>query len=183
MSIVFGPGYGMEIETDINRIGKLARPREKSKWAFRCFLKSSDLPFGKFNSKANELYREVSSRVECTSCANCCRVSRPLLTKADVKRLSQAQGLSVNALQDRYLRTDEDVEGETFNSLPCPFLKDNCCSVYDHRPAGCRSFPHLHKREFVFRVNQAFSNCHVCPIVFNVYEGLKREFWNRRPES
>ena len=171
----------MEIETDISRIGKLARLREKGNWAFRCFLKSSDLPIGRIDRKVHELYREVSSRIECTSCANCCRVSRPLLTKADLKRLSQAKGLSVSAFRDRYLRKDEDGEGETFNVLPCPFLKDNHCSVYDHRPADCRSFPHLHKREFVFRVNQAFSNCGVCPIVFNVYEGLKREFWDRRP--
>ena len=29
--------------------------------------------------------------------------------------------------------------------------------------------------EFVFRVNQAFSNCFLCPIVYNVYEQLKVE--------
>jgi uncharacterized protein len=173
----------MEIETDINRIEELARLREKANWAFRCFLKSSDLSIGRIDSKVHELYREVSSRVDCTSCANCCRVSRPFLTKADVKRLSQSQGLSVNAFQDRYLQADEDGEGETFNSLPCPFLMDNRCTVYDHRPADCRSFPHLHKREFFFRVGQAFANCQVCPIVFNVYEGLKRELWHRRPGS
>lgn len=170
----------MEIETDINRIEKLARHREEANWAFRCFLKSSNLSINRIDSKVHQLYREISSRIECTSCANCCRVSRPLLTKADVKRLSQAQSLSISAFRARYLRTDEDEKGETFNALPCPFLKDNRCTVYEHRPADCRSFPHMHKREFIFRVNQAFSNCQVCPIVFNLYEGLKREFWHRR---
>jgi hypothetical protein len=33
----------------------------------------------------------------------------------------------------------------------------------------------------VFRMSRAFSNCFVCPIVFHVYEGLKRELWRRRP--
>jgi hypothetical protein len=30
-------------------------------------------------------------------------------------------------------------------------------------------------------MNQAFSNCSVCPIVFNVYEELKRKLWRQRP--
>jgi uncharacterized protein len=152
---------------------------EKDNWAFRCFLKSSNLSLARIDSTVHRLYREVSSSIECTSCANCCRVSRPLLTKTDVKRLSRELGLSISAFKARYLRTDKEEEGETFNSFPCPFLKDNLCIVYENRPTDCRSFPHLHKREFIFGVNQAFSNCQFCPIVFNVYEGLKREFWHR----
>jgi Fe-S-cluster containining protein len=59
-------------------------------------------------------------------------------------------------------------------------LQNNLCRVYNDRPGDCRSYPHLHKRDFVFRVNQAFSNCFVCPIVFNVYEELKRELWRQK---
>lgn len=29
------------------------------------------------------------------------------------------------------------------------------CSVYDCRPRDCQSYPHLHKKDFVFRMNQA----------------------------
>jgi hypothetical protein len=173
----------MELETDIKRIRKLARQRENANWAFRCFLKNADLPLARIDSKVHELYREVSSRIDCTLCANCCRVVRPLLTRADVKRLAQAQNLSVEEFRARYVQADEDQGSGTFSVLPCPFLKGNRCTVYDQRPRDCRSFPHLQKREFVFRVNQAFSNCLVCPIVFNVYEGLKREFWHRRPRD
>lgn len=169
----------MELETDIKRIRKLAKQRENANWAFRCFLKSSGLAFARIDSKVHELYREVSNQIDCTLCANCCRVVQPHLKRADVKRLAQGQELSVDELRSRYLQADEEQASETFSVLPCPFLKDTRCIVYDYRPSDCRSFPHLHKEEFAFRVNQAFSNCSVCPIVFNVYEGLKREFWNR----
>jgi Fe-S-cluster containining protein len=89
--------------------------------------------------------------------------------------------LSVNEFRSRFLADDPEREGSVFINQPCPFLQDNFCTVYDHRPSDCRSYPHLHKRDFVFRMNQAFSNCSVCPIVFNVYEELKREFWRKRP--
>jgi Fe-S-cluster containining protein len=89
--------------------------------------------------------------------------------------------LRVNEFRSRFLADDPEREGSVFRKQPCPFLQDNLCTVYEHRPSDCRSYPHLHKREFVFRMNQAFSNCSVCPIVFNVYEELKREFWRKRP--
>ena len=42
-----------------------------------------------------------------------------------------------------------------------------------------RSYPHLQKEDFVFRLAQAVSNCSICPIAFNVYERLKAELWHR----
>jgi hypothetical protein len=169
----------MQIESSIERIRELAERRETSNWAFRCFLKCSSLSISRIDSKVRELYHEVSSQIDCTQCANCCRVVRPVLQAADVKRLARHQSQSVEEFRSRYLEADEEGEGEVFGVLPCPFLRASRCAVYDQRPRDCRSFPHLHKRQFVFRLNQAFSNCSICPIVFNVYEGLKREFWGR----
>ena len=67
----------------------------------------------------------------------------------------------------------------TFNQHPCPFLVENRCRVYEHHPETCRSYPHLHKEEFVFRLAQPVRNCSVCPITFNVYERLKAALWHR----
>ena len=52
-----------------------------------------------------------------------------------------------------------------------------------HRPNDCRSYPHLHKPEFVFRLIQAVSNCSVCPISYNVFELLKQEIHARGVSS
>jgi hypothetical protein len=65
-----------------------------------------------------------------------------------------------------------------FKNLPCPFLSGNTCTVYDVRPEDCRSYPHLRKGEFVFRLMGVVCNCAVCPIVYNVLERLKGEFWH-----
>ena len=170
----------MRVEKDPARVAELARQREGANWAFRGFLKSSDIPSSRLDRTVRELCAEASAQVECRKCANCCKVISPLLTGADIKRLAAHLGLTAAAFKTRFLRDAGDGEGLAFNTRPCPFLKDGACAVYDWRPRDCRSFPHLHKRDFVFRLIQAVENASVCPIVFSVYEGLKREFWHRR---
>jgi hypothetical protein len=79
---------------------------------------------------------------------------------------------SIQTFKRDYLVTDE--EGDMhFKDLPCPFLIDKKCSVYDSRPDDCRSYPHLHKNEFLSRLFGVIDNYSICPIVFNVYEELK----------
>jgi len=58
-------------------------------------------------------------------------------------------------------------------SLPCPFLDGNLCSIYEVRPAVCADYPHLH-RNFRSRLWQVIDNAETCPIVYNVVERLKK---------
>ncbi|HBG04590.1 MAG: hypothetical protein A2075_21305 [Geobacteraceae bacterium GWC2_58_44] len=170
----------MKLETDIKRIEELSQQRDDENWDFRCFLKRADLSVAKIDSIVHELYREVSAQIDCTLCGNCCKVMQPELTAGDAKKLASQHELATNDFQARFLHDNEDGKGFIFNAQPCPFLQNNRCSVYDNRPRDCRSYPHLHKRDFVFRMNQAYSNCSICPIVFNVYERLKQALWRTR---
>ena len=171
----------MKFETDIQKIEQLSQQREHANWAFRCFLKGSDLSVAKIDSTVHDIFRKVSAQIDCTQCGNCCKVIQPHLLAADIKRLVRQLELTTNEFRLRFLKETDEGKGFVFKIQPCPFLKENRCTVYENRPRDCRSYPHLHKREFIFRVNQAFSNCSVCPIVFNVYEGLKKALWRTRP--
>jgi Fe-S-cluster containining protein len=168
------------IETDLSRIETLARERSDANWAFRSFLKFGALSPYAVDKTVHELLEEVSGRIDCTTCANCCKVARPVLGPTDVKRLGTRLKMPESDFLDHFLKKDEEGAGWLFKSLPCPFLCDNRCTVYEDRPRECRSFPHLHKRDFTSRLIQVISSYSVCPIVFNVYEGLKRELWRRR---
>ena len=170
----------MRFETDIKKIEQLAKQRKESNWAFRCFLKGSDMSSRSIDSSVHNFYREVSTEIDCTKCANCCKKINPALKPTDIRRLAKHLGLTVGKFRSQFLVDAPEKEGSIFRNWPCPFLQNNLCTVYDDRPGDCRSYPHLQKRDFVFRMNQAFSNCSVCPIVFNVYEELKIEFWRRR---
>ena len=165
----------MRLETDISTIERLAREREDANWQFRCFLKNCDLDEKEIDAIVHDLYRAVSEGIDCLECANCCRVIRPLLKQQDITRLASGLGMPYEDFVRQYLNEDEEGESYVFRVMPCPFLSGNSCSVYAHRPDDCRSYPHLHKPEFVFRLNQAVSNCSVCPISYNVFELLKQE--------
>ena len=162
------------IETDLGKIQKLAKQNEKENWEFRSFLK------GYYSSKkideiVHGLFQEVSSKIDCTKCGNCCKVMKPVLTPKDIENFSGGFRIPVAQFKKEHLTEHKDEEGVTFKTLPCPLLKDMLCAQYSYRPDACKSFPHLHKKDFVFRLMQIVENYSICPIVFNVYENLKDE--------
>jgi hypothetical protein len=161
------------IVTDIAKIEKLSKRKANENWKFRAFLKSTPIPTEKIDAIVHRLNEQVSAQIDCTACANCCKTVSPTLDEEDVVTFAQGLGISSEQLKSQYLVEDE--EGFTFNATPCPFLVDNKCSNYEHRPKACASYPHLHKEDFIFRTIGVINNCSVCPIVFNVVERLKGE--------
>ncbi|MFO7945056.1 MAG: YkgJ family cysteine cluster protein [Anaerolineales bacterium] len=162
---------------DPQRINKLAQEKEDENWEFRAFLKGIDMRSEELDALVHGLYRDISSRIDCLECGNCCRSILPNLSPADITDLAAGLSMSKAELTRRYLTTREDQNARTFNATPCPFLDENQCTVYENRPQSCRSYPHLHKQRFVHRLIQVVANCAVCPIVFNVYEELKKVLW------
>ena len=173
----------MSLVTDIKRIEKLAAEKEGANWRFRCFLKGADMESEELDAIVHKLYESVSAQIDCQECGHCCRVMHPILKKRDIERLATCLSMSVNQFQGKYVMKDEEEGGFTFRSTPCPFLTGNSCTLYPDRPADCRSYPHLHKKEFVTRLYGVLSNCSVCPIVYNVYELLKGELHKLEDES
>lgn len=119
-------------------------------------------------------------QIDCTKCGNCCKEIKPVLSENDIGKLSEGFGLLVHQVQEQYLAEEKEEDGFVFNVKPCPLLKDNKCTQYQCRPGDCRSYPHLHKKDFITRLINVIGNYSVCPIVFNVYERLKEELWDSR---
>lgn len=170
----------MKTETNLSVIKRLARVRKAENWDFRAYLK--ELPFSSrtIDQAVQETLHDVSRRIDCTKCANCCREMQPVLTVTDIRRMARHLELSITSFSSVYLKkAPAGHSGMIFKSRPCPFLKKNVCTVYEVRPRDCRSYPHLHRREFVRRTMQAIFNYGVCPIVFNTYEQLKPKLARR----
>jgi len=165
------------METDINKIKKISKQKDKEKenWKFRSFLKSCDIADEKIDSIVHKLYRDIVSEIDCQKCANCCIEMVPTLDNEDIDKFSKGSGIPVAEFKSRYLVKNKGSNDYTFNKMPCPFLKNNSCSCYTCRPKDCVAYPHLHKNEFTSRLINVIVNCSICPIVFNVFEGLKQE--------
>lgn len=104
-------------------------------------------------------------KVECMSCANCCRTTSPILYRRDIERLSSRLRVKPGDFTAAYLRVDEDRD-YVFKSAPCPFLhEDNSCGVYEDRPQSCRDYPHFNRKKFHEVADLAIPNAEICPAV------------------
>lgn len=144
---------------------------EKENWKFRAFLKQLDIEIEELDSIVHRITDEVSAKIDCTECGNCCKNIRPALDEDDITNFASGLKMSIDEFREKYLTAEPDDPSEyLFNALPCPFLVNNMCSNYECRPKACASYPHLHKEEFVFRLWDVVDNYSICPIVFNVKE-------------
>jgi Fe-S-cluster containining protein len=115
---------------------------------------------------------EVSTAIDCTACGNCCKSLIINVTAPEIKDLAEYLEIAEPEAKKKYI--EESQGGAYFiNSIPCHFLSDNKCSIYEHRFAECRDFPHLHKPGFRERFLGTLLHYGRCPIVYNVVEELK----------
>jgi uncharacterized protein len=163
----------MFLELNLEKIKLLVEQNEEQNWRFRSFLKFED--DRKIDRIVHRLYQKISQDIDCTQCGNCCRELNPLLTKKEIKLLANFIDISEDKFVEHYTELDATENKLGLKETPCSFLKDHKCTVYECRPSDCRSFPHLHKREFTTRLINVLQSYSICPIVFNVYEHLKNE--------
>jgi uncharacterized protein len=161
----------------------LAREKEDENWRFRQFLKlRCKLHSTQLDQHVFDLTRRIWAEIDCTTCANCCKTVRPTLSNEDVRRLSQRLAIDPEQLIDTYLEPNEHGADNPWRTrtMPCPFLKDNHCTVYEDRPADCHGYPYLDERDFAFRTIAMIERTFTCPIVYEVMEALKQEVGFRR---
>jgi Fe-S-cluster containining protein len=161
------------LETDLKKIKQLANKQEKENLDFRIFLKGEDSK--KVDRMIHRLDKEIGSKVDCTSCANCCKSLYITLTNNDVDRLAHIKSLNTKNFKSKYVEEDNFDGDFNLKHKPCIFLSDKLCNIYEQRPETCQSYPHLHKNGMVSRSLSMLDNYQYCPIVFNVVEELKKE--------
>jgi len=166
-----------DMAVDPIRLPVLAQAKEEENWKFRQFLKlRCELDPDELDQKVFDLTQRVWAGIDCTTCANCCKQVRPTLSEGEVDRLARRLGLPREQLIASCLEKTEKGEDNpwTTRSTPCPFLKDNRCSVYEDRPADCSGYPYLYQPDFAFRMLAMIDRTGTCPIVYEVMEELKR---------
>lgn len=92
----------------------------------------SKLP--KFYLLVEEFGEIRSPHVACKAgCSACCRTIPVEISDLEAQHITKATGIASAPLPPgRHTSFD-------FLDTPCPFLVDNQCSIYEHRPFNCRS--------------------------------------------
>src|SRR6187549_1959012 len=91
---------------------------EKQK-LYRHFLQRTDK--NKILKALPGMHKEAFEKVDCLTCANCCKNYSPRFKTPDIKRISKYLGMKEGDFIETYLTLD--TEGDyVVKSKPCPFL-------------------------------------------------------------
>lgn len=162
---------------DLVQIRIQAQKKEDENFKFREFLKfKCHLPTEEIDRRVSAATRRVWAGIDCTKCANCCREVKPTFSEKDVDRLARRLGMTRETFIERYLERSDPLDENPWitRTTPCPFLKDNLCSVYEDRPADCSGYPYLYEPKFVTRTLAMIERTFTCPIVYEAMEELKK---------
>ena len=80
------------------------------------------------------------------------------MDKKEARRVGSELNLKRKEFTDKYCEFDDSNNIFFIKNLPCVFLKENKCTVYEKRPAACAEFPHLNKPNFIFRTSSVWEN-------------------------
>ncbi|UJP63887.1 YkgJ family cysteine cluster protein [Mongoliitalea daihaiensis] len=134
-------------------------------------IKSKDL-----DQHFSQAHEEKFKKMDCLTCANCCKTTSPIFIQTDIDRLAKVFRMKPSEFTEEYLFRDG--EGDfVLKSSPCPFLnEDNTCLVYDERPKACREYPHTNRKNMHGILNLTLQNTLVCPVVLEIFQDFDKDF-------
>ncbi|MBX9782246.1 MAG: YkgJ family cysteine cluster protein [Chitinophagaceae bacterium] len=162
----------MLIQTSLPLIEQMALERETENQRFVEELKTMNSE--EVDAKVQQLNTAVEPQINCTQCGNCCKSLMVNVTNEEADNAATHLEITREEFDTRYLEKGSH-ELMIMNRMPCAFLSNNACTIYEHRFAGCREFPALHLPHFTRRLFTVMMHYNRCPIIFNVVEALKTE--------
>ena len=161
-----------QLVTDRNFIKQQSETKEEENDAFRFYLKG--INSDELDKKVHQINDYVTPQIDCTECGACCRKLMINVTAQENIKVAAHLNISPQQFRDNYL--EESLQGKLIiNTIPCHFLANSKCTVYENRFTECRAFPHLHESNFKGRLFGTLIHYAMCPIIFNVIEQLKIE--------
>jgi Fe-S-cluster containining protein len=180
------------MNVNAKNVATLAQRKRDENFDFRAYLKmQEELSEEEIDQLVADTAAGVRALFDCSTCANCCKEIGTQVTQPEIRGLADALLLTEDEFRAKYLDSQVDPadvdEGGVAQWLirgePCPFLKDNRCSVYEVRPAQCRGYPYLDWPEFSCRTLGMIERTYTCPIVYQLFEELKAQLPFRRRRS
>ena len=161
--------------TDLVQIRLQGEKKRDENMRFRRFIKTrshSDL-------NLRRIAQGIEEQIDCTQCANCCKVATVAVSDRDVERLARYLRIPSARVVAEYTMQGEE-NGRILRRTAeegCVFLGGNLCTVYEARPDICQRFPHLVRGNgsLASRMWEFVDRACYCPIVYNALEAFKGE--------
>lgn len=160
---------------NISEIKQKAKLKSDENQSFKAFLRN--ISSQEIDKKVHGITAEVSAKIDCLACANCCRNLEPELKKEEIAHLAGLKGMETIDFAKEYIHSDAVEDIDFLKQKPCIFLENTACTIYEKRPFSCADYPHLYKPHFKYRLKSIFRNYEICPIVYHTVETLKSEIF------
>jgi len=134
----------------------------------KIFRKMKQAKPNDLDQKFHKGHEAEFKKMDCLSCANCCKTTSPIFRDADIRRISKHLRVKEGKFISDYLRMDEE-QDYVLKSSPCSFLdNDNTCTIYDVRPLACREYPHTDRKNMFQVLEITAENSLICPAVARI---------------
>jgi Fe-S-cluster containining protein len=166
--------------TDLVQIRLEGDKKRKENERFRRHMKAHDHS----DRILRRIAEGIEEQIDCTQCANCCKVATVTINDRDVERLARWLRLTPAKFLAGYT-VESAEEGRILRrsaEAGCVFLEGHACSVYEARPETCQRFPHVVRGSgsIASRMWQFIDRACYCPIVYNSLEAFKDELGFQR---
>ena len=134
----------------------------------KVFRKMKQAKPNDLDQKFHKGHEAEFKKMDCLSCANCCKTTSPIFRDADIRRISKHLRIKEGKFISDYLKMDEE-QDYVLKSSPCSFLdNDNSCSIYEVRPLACREYPHTDRKNMFQVLEITAENSLICPAVARI---------------
>jgi uncharacterized protein len=162
--------YHLQLQTSLPHIQQAAIEKQQENDVFMEQLKEMNAE--EVDAAVQQLNQLIEPQIDCTQCGNCCKSLMVNITAAEADKAAHHLHISREQFDETYVEKGSH-ELMIMNKMPCAFLSQNKCTVYEVRFAGCREFPALHLPDFNKRLFTVMMHYDRCPIIYNVVEQLK----------
>ena len=166
---------------DLVQIQTLGEKKRDENKKLRSFMKAHDHS----DRILRRISQDVQDQIDCTACANCCRVATTKVTDRDIDRIARHLKTSVARVTADFTAFDPE---DGVRSLKwtkgsgCVFLDGNLCGIYEGRPNIRQRYPHVVRGDgsIASRMWDFVDRATICPIVYNTLEAFKEHLRFRR---
>ena len=157
-----------------------AQKRERENIEFRTFLKCN-ADEKELDEQFARLHNELFANYDCDRCRNCCKMYYGSIPTVDVEKDAQYLGISTAEFTQKYLdKIDSEGNWQTKHK-PCDFLlADGNCMLGECKPENCKKYPYTNQPERLWSLYSVLDAVEVCPVAFEIYERLKKEYGFKR---
>lgn len=153
-----------------------AKKKENENLAFRTFLKCN-ADEEKLDEQFKLLHEELFANYDCSRCRNCCKMYNGSIPNEDLEQDAEYLHMTKEQFIDSYLVKNEIENTYETPNKPCDFLEeDGNCKLGECKPENCKKYPYTAQPGRLQSLYSVLDVVEVCPVAFEIYERLKKEY-------